>query len=134
VKLTFALVAVGLLLAIGVATAEPAWEVYLSKTQDMDLIDIKEPVPVRNTVFVPLDDICAAAGATCEYSADANAVVIHKGDHTRSIACNTLDSGAVRINKVYYAAHDVIAKALFGKSYYSRGQSEINMVIDVEGD
>lgn len=131
-KLSF--VIVGLALMVGAVAAEPAWEVYLSKTQDMDLIDTKEPVPVRNTVFVALDDICAASGATCEYDADANAVVVTKGDHARAVACNALDSGARRINGVYYASHDVVAELLFGKSYFNRGQSEINMVVDVEGD
>lgn len=125
-------VIVGLALMVGAVAAEPAWEVYLSKTQNMNLIDCKEPVPVRNTVFVPLDDICAAAGASLEYNADKNAVFVYKGDHTRSVAVNGLDIGARRINGVYYAAHEVAASLLFGKSYYSRGQSEINMVVDRE--
>jgi len=128
------MVVLGLALMVGAVAAEPAWEVYLSKTQDMDLIDCKTPVPVRNTVFVPLDDICAAAGATCEYNADANKVIVTKGDHTRWVRVNALNDGARRIGGVYYASHDVAAALLFGKSYYSRGESEINMVVDVEGD
>ncbi len=133
-RLTLGLAIVGVALLAGAVCAEPAWEVYLSKTQDHQAIDIKDPVPVRDTVFVAMDDVAAAAGATIQSDEERNRVVVVKGDHTRAIRCNFTDLGARKINGNWYCAHDVMAGLLFGQSYFSRGQSEINMVVDVEGD
>ena len=133
-RLTLGLAVLGLILMVSVVGAEPAWEVYLSKTQDMDLIETREPIPIRNTVFVPMEDIAIAAGASLEVDADRCRIVVLKGDHARNVPVNFSDDGARKVNDEWYCSHDVMADVLFGASYFSRGQSEINMVIDVEGD
>ena len=133
-RFTLGLALLGLVLMVGAVGAEPAWEVYLSKTQDMDLIESRQPIPLDDTVLVPMEDIAIAAGASIEEDEDRARVLVLKGDHTRSVPVNYTATGARQVGGEWYCAHDVMAGLLFGKSYYSRGQSEINMVVDVEGD